>query len=129
MSKKRLALCPICGKYHTVIDGYVVFPHFSCYRDDSVFILEEVWNNRPLEDTLNSHIAAVEQELAAVTQERDALKETQGIKDHKLELLEDFLEHVGLWLYKQQGNPLPLWEDEFQEVCQMMEPVYGGEES
>ncbi|NMC45959.1 MAG: hypothetical protein GYA52_03920 [Chloroflexi bacterium] len=43
-------------------------------------------------------------------------------KDEKLERLGNFLENVSMWMYKQQGNPLPQWADEFQTVCQIMEP-------
>ena len=43
-------------------------------------------------------------------------------KDEKLDRLDSLLESISLWMYKQQGSPLPLWEDEFREVCQMMEP-------
>jgi len=43
-------------------------------------------------------------------------------KDEKLDRLDSLLESISLWMYKQQGSPLLQWADEFQAVCQMMEP-------
>lgn len=40
----------------------------------------------------------------------------------KHEKLSDFLEILSRWLYKQRGNPLPSWADEFEKICKMMEP-------
>ena len=41
---------------------------------------------------------------------------------NKIDKIKDFLVIVSKWLWKRQGQPLPQWSDEFEEICQMMEP-------
>ena len=57
--------------------------------------------------------------IAELEEENEALK-------NKVDKAKDFLETVSLWLWKRQGQPLPQWCDEFNDVCEMIE-LKGGE--
>ena len=64
----------------------------------------------------------LDQKLFASNKALDQLTKGQSEMEAKLDRLDGLLESISLWMYKQQGTPLPPWEDEFREVCQMMEP-------
>lgn len=57
--------------------------------------------------------------IAELEAENEALQ-------NKVDKIKDFFVIISNWIWKRQGQPLPQWSNEFEEVCQMMEPE-GGE--
>ena len=57
--------------------------------------------------------------IAELEDENEALQ-------NKVDKTKDFLEIISKWFWKRQGQPLPQWSDEFEQVCQMIE-LKGGE--